>query len=178
MVGAWRFGLRAMYTARSSQSTDFFAQWSYVWNDKAIYCFRFKAEILQDSVKRSEVSYIETTIDTISETPNITLVISPYRALLNIIQRLLPGKATPLPRALSSGRLCNMQSFTFEGTPLFNSFLKGADHMEPIWDWRCILIYTCQVFQFLKIKHSVTFWDFSSFDMMLEGSNYKSRDNF
>lgn len=37
-------------------------------------------------------------------------------------------------------------SFTFEDVAQFYRALKGAQHVEPIWDCQCILMNTCQIF--------------------------------
>ena len=51
---------------------------------------------------------------------------------------------------------------------------KVVEHSKPIGDCYRILLGTCQVLQFLKMKHSViTSWRVSGLDMKLECSNNK-----
>ena len=66
-------------------------------------------------------------------------------------------------------------SLSFEGISYFFRVLKGVEHSKPIGNCHCILLFTCQVLQFLKMKHSVvTSQRLSGLDKKLECSNNKA----
>ena len=83
-------------------------------------------------------------------------------------QLLYWSKATLWPRVLSNAA----SNFPFESSPQFYQVLKGTKHLEPIWECHSILMSTCQVLQFLKMKHVViTSWYIFGLDMKLDCCN-------